>query len=120
MTPKALSLSLYGEGKTKRVVKLASAWWFGNPIWEGTINGELASVQVRPIVNGYALIYQGIEASARVYTKREAELMAQMPVKAPPDTSKFLLCPMPGLVVSLAVTEGSRSLPAKRFASSRR
>jgi len=97
-----------GEGKTKRVVKLASAWWFGNPIWEGTINGEPASVQVRPIVNGYALIYQGIEASARVYTKREAELMAQMPVKAPPDTSKFLLCPMPGLVVSLAVSEGQQ------------
>ncbi len=97
-----------GEGKTKRVVKLASAWWFGNPIWEGTINGEMASVQVRPILNGYDLIYQGIEAKARVYTKRESELMATMPVKAPPDTSKFLLCPMPGLVVSLAVTEGQQ------------
>ena len=97
-----------GEGKKRRVVELASAWWFGNPIWEGTINGEPAAVQVRPILNGYALIYQGIEASARVYTKREAELMALMPVKAPPDTSKFLLCPMPGLVVSLAVAEGQQ------------
>jgi propionyl-CoA carboxylase alpha chain len=97
-----------GEGKTRRVVKLASAWWFGDPIWEGTINGEPAAVQVRTILNGYDLIYQGIEAKARVYTKRESELMATMPIKAPPDTSKFLLCPMPGLVVSLAVSEGQQ------------
>jgi propionyl-CoA carboxylase alpha chain len=106
--PQGLVAVALGEGKKRRVVELASAWWFGNPIWEGTINGEPAAVQVRPILNGYALIYQGIEASARVYTKREAELMALMPVKAPPDTSKFLLCPMPGLVVSLAVAEGQQ------------
>jgi propionyl-CoA carboxylase alpha chain len=104
--PQGLVAVALGEGKKRRVVELASAWWFGNPIWEGTINGEPAAVQVRPILNGYALIYQGIETSARVYTKREAELMALMPVKAAPDTSKFLLCPMPGLVVSLAVSEG--------------
>jgi propionyl-CoA carboxylase alpha chain len=97
-----------GEGKKRRIVELASAWWFGDPIWEGTINGAPASVQVRPILNGYDLIYQGIEAKARVYTKRESELMATMPVKVPPDTSKFLLCPMPGLVVSLAVSEGQQ------------
>jgi propionyl-CoA carboxylase alpha chain len=97
-----------GEGKKRRIVELASAWWFGNPIWEGTINGAPASVQVRPILNGYDLIYQGIEAKARVYTKRESELMVTMPIKAPPDTSKFLLCPMPGLVVSLAVSEGQQ------------
>jgi len=106
--PQGLVAVALGEGKKRRVVELASAWWFGNPIWEGIINGEPAAVQVRPILNGYALIYQGIEASARVYTKREAELMALMPVKAPPDTSKFLLCPMPGLVVSLAVAEGQQ------------
>ena len=35
-------------------------------------------------------------------------MMATMPIKAAPDTSKFLLCPMPGLVVSLAVTEGQQ------------
>jgi propionyl-CoA carboxylase alpha chain len=53
-----------------------------------------------------ALTYQGIEVSVRVYTPREAELMALMPIKQPPDTSKMLLCPMPGMVVSLAVKEG--------------
>ena len=52
------------------------------------------------------LTYQGVEAQTRVFTERETELMAQMPEKVKPDMSKFLLCPMPGLVVSLAVAEG--------------
>ena len=39
-------------------------------------------------------------------TPRQAELYALMPVKAAPDTSRFLLSPMPGLLVSLAVKEG--------------
>ena len=75
-------------------------------MWEGTINGVPAAVQVRPILNGAKLTYEGVEVSARVFTLRENELAALMPVKERPDTSKFLLCPMPGLMVSLAVTEG--------------
>ena len=63
-------------------------------------------MQVRPILNGVLLTLQGVEVQARVFTERETELMAQMPEKVKPDMSKFLLCPMPGLVVSLAVSEG--------------
>jgi propionyl-CoA carboxylase alpha chain len=97
----------FGEkGKKPREVRLASSWWFGAPVWEGTINGKRAAVQVRPILNGVRLIYQGIEVEARVYTEAEAAALALMPVKEKPDTSKLLLCPMPGLVVSLAVIEG--------------
>jgi propionyl-CoA carboxylase alpha subunit len=97
----------FGEkGKKPRQVRLASSWWFGAPVWEGTINGKGAAVQVRPILNGVRLIYQGIEVEARVYTEAEAALLALMPVKEKPDTSKLLLCPMPGLVVSLSVSEG--------------
>ena len=43
-----------------------------------------------------------------VYTEREAELAALMPEKAPPDTSKMLVCPMPGLVVAIHVKEGQQ------------
>ena len=43
---------------------------------------------------------------ATVYTKREAELAALMPVKVQAGAGKNLLCPMPGLVISIAVTEG--------------
>ena len=75
-------------------------------MWEGTVDGAPAAVQVRPILNGVNLTFQGVEAQARVFTERETELAAQMPVKMKADMSKFLLCPMPGLVVSLAVSEG--------------
>jgi propionyl-CoA carboxylase alpha chain len=104
----SMSVTLGGEGTGEKVrqIDLVSTWWFGEPVWEGTVNGKPAAVQVRPILNGVLLTSQGVEARARVLTERESELMAQMPVKAKPDTSKFLLCPMPGLVVSLAVSEG--------------
>jgi propionyl-CoA carboxylase alpha chain len=104
----SMSVTLGGEGagEKERQIDLVSSWWFGTPVWEGTVNGKPVAVQVRPILNGVLLTYQGVEAQARVFTERETELMAQMPVKAKPDTSKFLLCPMPGLVVSLAVSEG--------------
>jgi propionyl-CoA carboxylase alpha chain len=104
----SMSVTLGGEGTGEKVrqIDLVSTWWFGEPVWEGTVNGKPAAVQVRPILNGVLLTSQGVEAQARVFTERETELMAQMPVKAKPDTSKFLLCPMPGLVVSLAVSEG--------------
>jgi propionyl-CoA carboxylase alpha chain len=64
------------------------------------------AVQVRPILNGYDLSYRGSRAKTRVYTEREAQLAALMPEKASPDTSKLLLCPMPGLVKAVHVAEG--------------
>ena len=96
----------FGTGDEQRQMVLASNWWFGDPVWIGTIDGKGAAVQVRPILNGYDLTFKGIEAVTRVFTEREAELAALMPVKEKADTSKLLLCPMPGLVVSLAVSEG--------------
>ena len=85
---------------------LVSDWWFGEPLWRGEINGVGTTVQVRPILNGYDLSYRGIHVPAYVYTLREAELAALMPVKEAPDTSKQLLCPMPGLMVAMHVKEG--------------
>ncbi|MFD0987116.1 acetyl-CoA carboxylase biotin carboxylase subunit [Methyloligella solikamskensis] len=101
----SLVIAFTGEGKGRKI-ELNSNWWFGDPVWQGTIDGKPVAVQVRAILNGHALTYEGVEVSARVYTAREAELMALMPIKEPPDTSKMLLCPMPGMVVSLAVEEG--------------
>jgi propionyl-CoA carboxylase alpha chain len=104
--PLTVSLGGKGTGEKARKLTLASSWWFGDPVWQGTVDGEPAAVQVRPILNGVLLTYQGVEAQARVFTERETELMGKMPEKVKPDMSKFLLCPMPGLVVSLAVKEG--------------
>jgi propionyl-CoA carboxylase alpha chain len=85
---------------------LHSDWKPGDPIWTGTINSHLVAVQVRPLPNGFALSYRGVEAKAFVYTEREANYARLMPVKKAADTGKQVLCPMPGLVVSIAVKEG--------------
>jgi len=95
-----------GTGEKARSIALTSSWWFGDPVWEGLVGDEPVAVQVRSIVNGVHLTYQGVEVPTRVFTEREAELLSLMPIKEKPDTSKLLLCPMPGLIVSLAVEEG--------------
>jgi propionyl-CoA carboxylase alpha chain len=87
---------------------VSSDWWFGSPVWSGRLNGVEVAVQVRSILNGFDLSYRGVHLPAYVYTQREAELAALMPVKESPDTSKQLLCPMPGLVVALHVEEGQQ------------
>ena len=104
--PMTVSLGGEGTGEAERDLEINSGWWFGDLVWEGTIDGEDVAVQVRPIVNGVHLTFQGVEVPVRVLTEREAEYLALMPVKEKPDTSKLLLCPMPGLIVSLAVEEG--------------
>ena len=85
---------------------LASDWKPGDFLWSGTINSQPVAVQVRPLPNGFALAYRGVETKAYVYTEREAAYARLMPVKKAADTGKFVLCPMPGLVVSVAVIEG--------------
>jgi propionyl-CoA carboxylase alpha chain len=86
---------------------LTSAWKPGEPVWTGTVHGAPVAVQVRPILNGFLLAHGGVETTAFVYTEREAAAARLMPNKPPSDSSKKLLCPMPGLVRSIAVTEGA-------------
>jgi propionyl-CoA carboxylase alpha chain len=85
---------------------LSSTWKPGEPVWHGTIDGVPVAVQVRPILNGFLLFHRGIEARAFVYTESESAAARLMPVKVAADTTKKLLCPMPGLVVSIAVAVG--------------
>ncbi len=90
-------------GRTETVV---TDWRPGDPVWHGRIASRPVTAQIRPILNGLRIDWQGLSVKARVFTPRHAELDRLMPVKLPPDTSKLLLCPMPGLVVSIAVAEG--------------
>jgi propionyl-CoA carboxylase alpha chain len=83
-----------------------SAWTPGNPIWRGEIDGKPVSVLLRRILNGYRLSHKGVTVDVYVFNAKEAELARLMPVKKATDTSKKLLCPMPGLIVSIAVAEG--------------
>jgi len=83
-----------------------SRWEFGQPIFSGTINGEQVDIQVSRMDQVYRLVHGGSQVDVRIVTPRVAELLKYMPEKAPPDLSKFLLSPMPGLLVSVAVKEG--------------
>src|SRR5262249_40077707 len=94
------------EGQHRNTLKLQSDWWPGAPVWRGMVQDEPVAVQVRPILNGYTLAHRGLDARTYVYTEQEAVLAALMPTKAPPDTSKLLLCPMPGLVKAVHVAPG--------------
>jgi propionyl-CoA carboxylase alpha chain len=97
---------LDAKGKRRDTLELQSDWWPGMAVWTGMVHGRPVSVQVRPTLNGYDLAYRGIRANIHVYTEEEATLAALMPVKAPPDTSKLLLCPMPGQVKAIHVAVG--------------
>jgi propionyl-CoA carboxylase alpha chain len=94
------------SGNTGELIALTSAWKPGEPVWSGTVNGKTVAVQARPIPNGYLLSWRGAHARTQVYTEREADYARLMPVKVAADTGKKLLCPMPGLVKSIAVAEG--------------
>jgi propionyl-CoA carboxylase alpha chain len=85
---------------------LASSWRPGEPVWQGSIDGGPVAVQVRPILNGFGLFHRGIAAKAYVYTEREAAAARLMPVKVAADAGKKVVCPMPGLVVAIAVAPG--------------
>ncbi|RTL87462.1 acetyl/propionyl/methylcrotonyl-CoA carboxylase subunit alpha [Ancylobacter aquaticus] len=93
-------------GRPLSTHELRSGWQPGEPVWSGVFDEEALAVQVRPRLNGVALAHRGIAVEALVYTRREAELAALMPVKEQAGSGKHLLCPMPGLVVSVAVSEG--------------
>jgi propionyl-CoA carboxylase alpha chain len=86
--------------------QLVSNWTPGEPVWQGRIDGHLIAMQVRAIPNGIRLAHQGFEVPVNVFTEGEAAAARLMPVTTAADTGKKLLCPMPGLVVSIAVTEG--------------
>ena len=94
------------DGKPGNAHVLASAWVPGDPVWQGTVDGHPLAMQVRPIANGIRLAHQGYEVAVNVFTETEAASARLMPVGVKADTGKKLLCPMPGLVVSIAVAEG--------------
>ncbi len=97
---------LDGRGEPAQTTEITSEWSPGQPVWHGTVAQHDVAVHVRPLANGLNLSYRGIQAPTYVYTLREAELAALMPVKIAADMSKYLLCPMPGLVKAIHVEEG--------------
>ena len=91
------------EGETHA---LRTDWKLGDILLRGTWNGEPVCVQVERMGLKYRVFHWGTQVDAIVMTGRAAELLALMPDKPPPDLSKFLLSPMPGLLTEVAVKVG--------------
>ncbi|MEM9270769.1 MAG: biotin/lipoyl-containing protein, partial [Pseudomonadota bacterium] len=86
--------------------EVATDWQPGATLARATVNGEPIIAKTDITTGGARLRYRGADLKVQVLSPRVAELAALMPEKLPPDTSKMLLCPMPGLVVSVAVEVG--------------
>ena len=70
------------------------------------VDGTVRVLKVRRSAAGFGIRYRGASLEVRTVSPRVADLMRYMSVKTPPDLSRFLLCPMPGQVVRIDVSEG--------------
>ena len=113
------------SGKADVVVQgrhfvIQSATKLGELLMHGTCNGKPFTAQVErgsaknPL--GIRVAHNGTQIEALVLLPRAAELLALMPHKAPPDLSRFLLSPMPGLLVDVAVAVGQKVLAGEKLA----
>ncbi|WP_283177507.1 acetyl/propionyl/methylcrotonyl-CoA carboxylase subunit alpha [Gemmobacter sp. 24YEA27] len=93
----------FADGSSLRV---SSDWVPGQPLARIAVDGSDLVMKVEKIPMGFRLRSRGADLKTHVRSPRAAELAKLMPEKLPPDTSRFLLCPMPGLVVKIQVEEG--------------
>ncbi|MBM9594158.1 acetyl-CoA carboxylase biotin carboxylase subunit [Roseitranquillus sediminis] len=89
-----------------RSMRVTSRWRPGEPLARLEVDGASLTLKVSRIPNGYRVRHRGADLKVHVRTPRMAELASLMPEKQAPDTSRMLLCPMPGLVVRIEVDEG--------------
>ncbi len=90
----------------EKAISVESDWLPGQPVFSGLVARKRTFIEVDKLPLGYRFASGGVSMDVAVLTPRQAALHALMPKKKAPDTSKKLLCPMPGLVVSIAVAEG--------------
>ncbi len=100
--PKGASVQ-FEDGTELRV---SGDWTPGDQLAHMTVADAALILKVGKISGGFRIRTRGADIKVHVRTPRQAELARLMPEKLPPDTSKMLLCPMPGLVVKLAAQVG--------------
>ena len=89
-----------------RPFRIRTDWTLGEPLFEGDFDGEPLCLQVERSGIAYRLSHAGTETDVLVFGPHVGPLWRLMPVKKAADTSKFLLSPMPGLLVKVSVSEG--------------
>ncbi len=93
----------FEDGSTLRV---ASDWTPGDQLAVLDVDGSPLVLKVGKVSGGFRVRNRGADLKVQVRRPRQAELAKLMPEKLPPDTSKMLLCPMPGLIVKVDVEVG--------------
>jgi propionyl-CoA carboxylase alpha chain len=96
--------------------RLTTGWKLRDIRFEAELDGRPLALQVDRVGLYYRLMHNGVSVEARVISPRADELLRKMPVKPPPDLSAFLLSPMPGLLVDLAVGPGDEVKAGQRLA----
>ena len=112
-TPVAGGCSVAYAGNTYEVL---TNWQFGQSLFEGSINGKPICLQVERVGLKYRLFHWGTQADALVLTVQAAAMQKLMLHKTPPDLSRFLLSPMPGLLTELAVKPGQEVKAGEKLA----
>jgi propionyl-CoA carboxylase alpha chain len=87
-------------------LRVASDWTPGQPLARLLVDGTPLVIKTSKIPMGFRMRLRGADIKVHVQTPRQKELAGLMLEKLPPDTSKYLLCPMPGLIVKINVVEG--------------
>ncbi len=100
--PMGSTVHFEGGGK----VRVASDWTPGDQLARLDVDEGRLVLKVGKISGGFRIRSRGADLKVHVRSTRQAELAKLMPEKVAPDTSKLLLCPMPGLVVKINVEEG--------------
>ena len=93
---------------SERRFRIESGWRPGLDLFQGKLNGREVAVQVYRAERGWRLEQAGYSRYFQVFSPRAAELNRLMLVKQPPDLSRFLLSPMPGLLIRISVEPGER------------
>jgi propionyl-CoA carboxylase alpha chain len=96
--------------------ELEKDWAIGSIRAAGTCNGQPFTAQIERKGVWLRVAHNGLVIEALVMSPANAELAKLMPYKAPPDTSKFLLSPMPGLLADLLVQPGQQVQAGERLA----
>jgi propionyl-CoA carboxylase alpha chain len=93
---------------------------FAGPLRDIAVHGDVDGVpfcaQIERVGLSYHVAHSGMQVQARVLSRRAAELESKMPFKAPPDLSRFLLSPMPGLLADVAVRPGQAVSAGEKLA----
>ena len=99
-----LDMKLLDDARTLVLARVD--WRPGRRLFKGALDGRAFSLEVRPAAEGFVVRHRAAQAKVLVLTPRSAELHERLPKKVAADTSRLIVSPMPGLIVSLDVQVG--------------